>query len=84
MGSSAVRSSLRRLKVRGLIDSAQGDPQAAGGRPEDVWFECTEKGLRLLAAHESETDESHYYEAEFDEALHSRGEKSYSSFFDLG
>ena len=82
MGSSAVRSSLRRLKVRGLIDSVQGDSQAAGGRPEDVWFECTEKGLRLLATHQGETDESQ--DAEFDKALHSRGEKSYSSFFDLG
>jgi hypothetical protein len=81
-GSSAVRSSLRRLKVRGLIDSAPGGPQAAGGRPEDIWFECTEKGLELIAAHRAETDESQ--DAELDDVLQSRGEKSYSSFFDLG
>ena len=79
--SSAVKTSLRRLKVKGLLDSVKGAPPVGGGRAEELWYECTTRGLQLMEQYEASKGGDNL-ETEL-QILHSRGERQSSSFFNL-
>ena len=46
---NAIRTALRRLKTRGLIDCIEGPRPERGGSAPLFWFACTEDGLAMLA-----------------------------------
>ena len=79
--SSAVKTSLRRLKVKGLLNSVKGAPPAGGGRAEELWYECTTQGLQLMEHYEAAKGDDNL-ETEL-EILRSHGERQSSSFFNL-
>ncbi len=78
-GCNAVRSSLRRLKLKGLIDTVSRDYESHRGRPESEWYECTEAGLALMQAVISKAHAERLTELEIS---CSRGERENNSFFD--
>ena len=45
---NAIRTALRRLRIRGLIDCVEGPKPERGGTPPLFWFACTAEGVEML------------------------------------
>jgi RecA-family ATPase len=45
---NAIRTALRRLKTRGLIDCIEGPRPERGGSAPLFWFACTAEGMRMI------------------------------------
>jgi hypothetical protein len=45
---NAIRTSLRRLRTRGLIECVEGPMPDRGGSAPLFWFACTKKGLEMM------------------------------------
>jgi len=80
-GCNAVRSSLRRLKLKGLIDNCTKALEGHRGRAEEEWYECTDKGIALMAANSYEESDPEKVIAKLKNSR-SHGETESNSFFD--
>ena len=78
-GCNAVRSSLRRLRLKGLLDKVSRACESGKGRPKSEWYECTEAGLALIAQAKTQSLGETLEQLE---NSRSHGEREDNSFFD--